>query len=191
MQANIIGWDIGGAHVKAAVIDSAGKILAVYQQPCPLWKGLDQLQRAVTVIKELAGSASLHAITMTGELVDLFDSRDDGVKQIIQTMTGLLPECEIIIFAGKQGFLKAAQVEAKHYEAIASANWLASASFAAQKTGSGLFVDIGSTTSDILLLDNGQVLAEGYTDYQRLMSQELDLYRHRQNRRYGGGANSA
>lgn len=174
MRAKIIGWDIGGAHVKAAVINNAGEILAVYQQPCPLWKGLDQLQRAVnTITQELAGSTSLHAITMTGELVDLFDSRDDGVKQIIQTMTGLLPDCEIVIFAGKQGFLSAAQVEAKHYEAIASANWLASASFAAQKAGSGLFVDIGSTTSDILLLDNRQVLAEGYTDHQRLMSQEL------------------
>jgi probable H4MPT-linked C1 transfer pathway protein len=36
-----------------------------------------------------------------------------------------------------------------------------------------LFVDIGSTTTDILVLNNGQVLAEGYTDYQRLVSQEL------------------
>ncbi|MFZ2312797.1 MAG: hydantoinase/oxoprolinase family protein [Methylobacter sp.] len=174
MQANIIGWDIGGAHVKAAVINNTGEIVAVYQQPCPLWKGLDQLHRAVNTIKqELAGSASRHAITMTGELVDLFDSRDDGVKQIIQTMTELLPDCEIVIFAGKDGLLKTAQVEVRHYESIASANWLASALFAAQKIGDGLFVDIGSTTSDILLLNNGRVLAEGYTDYQRLISQEL------------------
>ena len=176
MRANTIGWDIGGAHVKAAVINKAGEIVAVYQQPCPLWKGLDQLQRAVnTITLELADSDSdsRHAITMTGELVDLFDSRDDGVKQIIQTMTELLPNCEIVIFAGKEGFLKTAQVEARHYESIASANWLASASFAAQKIGDGLFVDIGSTTSDILLLNNGRVLAEGYTDYQRLISQEL------------------
>jgi uncharacterized hydantoinase/oxoprolinase family protein len=41
----------------------------------------------------------------------------------------------------------------------------------AQKIGDGLFVDIGSTTSDVLLLNNGQVL--GYTDYQRLISQGL------------------
>jgi len=174
MQTNIAGWDIGGAHVKAAVINSAGEIVAVYQQPCPLWKGLDQLQRAVnTIMQELAGANIRHAITMTGELVDLFDSRDDGVKQIIQTMTELLPDCEIVIFAGQQGLLKPIQIEARHYEAIASANWLASASFAAKKVGSGLFIDIGSTTSDILLLNNGQVLAEGYTDYQRLISQEL------------------
>jgi probable H4MPT-linked C1 transfer pathway protein len=173
MQANIIGWDIGGAHVKAAAIN-AGQIVAVYQQPCPLWKGLDQLQHAVSTIKQaLASSNPCHAITMTGELVDLFDNRDDGVKQIIQIMTELLPGSEILIFAGQEGFLKPSQIETGHYISIASANWLASASFTAQKLSSGLFVDCGSTTTDILLLTNRQVLAEGYTDYQRLMSQEL------------------
>ncbi|HEY8036604.1 MAG TPA: hydantoinase/oxoprolinase family protein [Methylobacter sp.] len=173
MQTNVVGWDIGGAHVKAAVIN-AGQIVAVYQQSCPLWKGLDQLQHAVNVIMlKLAGSNCRHAITMTGELVDLFDNRDDGVKQIIKTMTDLLPGSEILIFAGQEGFLKPSQIEAGHYLSIASANWLASASFAAQKLDSGLFVDCGSTTTDILLLNNRQVLAEGYTDYQRLLSQEL------------------
>ncbi len=174
MQTNIVGWDIGGAHVKAAVINSAGKVVAVYQQPCPLWKGLDQLQHAVnTIMRELAGANHRHAMTMTGELVDLFDNRDDGVKQIIRAMTELLPGSEILVFSGRQGLLAAAQVEAGHYSAIASANWLASASLVGQKLGSGLFVDTGSTTTDILLLNNGQVQAEGYTDYQRLLSQEL------------------
>ncbi|MFI3185397.1 MAG: hydantoinase/oxoprolinase family protein [Methylococcaceae bacterium] len=173
MRNNIVGWDIGGAHVKAAVI-SAGKIIAVYQQPCPLWKGLVQLQLAVDSIKqELAGLTCRHALTMTGELVDLFDSRDHGVQQIILTMTELLPGAELLVFAGLEGFLKASQIEARHYPLIASANWLASASLAAQTTGKGLFVDCGSTTTDILLLNNGQVLAEGYTDYQRLVSEEL------------------
>ncbi|MDP1666881.1 MAG: hydantoinase/oxoprolinase family protein [Methylobacter sp.] len=174
MQTNIMGWDIGGAHVKAAVINSCGEIIAVYQQPCPLWKGLAQLQHAVTAImQELPDSTSRHAITMTGELVDLFDNRNDGVKQIIQTMINLLPVSEILVFAGQESFLKDTQVEARHYTSIASANWLASASFAAQKLGNGLFVDTGSTTTDILLLNDGQVLAEGYTDYQRLISEEL------------------
>ncbi len=172
MQADIVGWDIGGAHVKAAVI-SAGKVIAVYQQPCPLWKGLDQLHLAVTAIMQELSGSNRHAITMTGELVDLFDNRDDGVKQIIQAMTELLPGSEIQVFAGREGLLKPSEIDAKHYAAIASANWLASASFAAQQVGDGLFVDCGSTTTDILLLNDGQVQAEGYTDYQRLISEEL------------------
>jgi len=170
----MIGWDIGGAHVKGAVINPAGEIVAVYQQPCPLWKGLDQLQNAVTrILLEASGQHYHHAITMTGELVDLFEHREEGVKQIINTMTTLLPQSRFLIYAGKEGFLESDQVEARHYQAIASANWLASASFTAQKAGCGLFVDIGSTTTDILLLNDGKVLAQGYTDYQRLITREL------------------
>lgn len=173
MQTNHIGWDIGGAHVKAAVI-ADGKIIAVYQQPCPLWKGLGQLKLAVnSIMQQLPGSTYRHALTMTGELVDLFANRDEGVEHIIQTMTELLPGAEILVFAGQQGLLKLEHIEPPHYPLIASANWLASASCAAQKVGNGLFVDCGSTTTDILLLNNGQVLAEGYSDYQRLISKEL------------------
>jgi probable H4MPT-linked C1 transfer pathway protein len=173
MQTNVVGWDIGGAHVKAVVINGE-HITSVYQQPCPLWKGLIHLRQAVNAIMiELAGLKLRHAVTMTGELVDLFDNRDDGVRQIIQTMTDLLPGTEILVFAGQAGFLNSSEIDAGHYMSIASANWLASASLAAQKSVSGLFVDCGSTTTDILLLDNGHVVAEGYTDYQRLVSQEL------------------
>ncbi len=173
MQQHIIGWDIGGAHVKAAHLNTQGQVVTVYQQPCPLWKGLEQLQIAViNIIKNLSIAEYRHAITMTGELVDLFANRDDGVQQIIATMTKLLANSELFIFAGKSGFLPVVQVNNQHYAAIASANWLASATFAAQQTD-GLFVDIGSTTTDILLLHNGQVLTEAYTDYERLISQEL------------------
>jgi probable H4MPT-linked C1 transfer pathway protein len=173
MQTNWVGWDIGGAHVKAALIKD-GKIIAVYQQPCPLWKGLDQLHRAVnTIMQELPEPDCLHAITMTGELVDLFESRDDGVRQIMLTMIELLPDTKILVFAGRKGFLQCSQIETRHYPFIASSNWLASALFTAKQLSHGLFVDCGSTTTDILLLNDGQVLAEGYTDYQRLLSQEL------------------
>ncbi len=171
---NRVGWDIGGAHLKAAVINAQGELLAVYQQPCPLWKGLEQLQQAVrAILTDISEPAEYHAITMTGELVDLFVDRDDGVKQIIRTMQALLVGQRCYIYAGLAGFIPAAQVEASHYSAIASANWLASAGFAAQKIGNGLFVDIGSTTTDILVLKDGQVQAQGYSDYQRLISKEL------------------
>jgi probable H4MPT-linked C1 transfer pathway protein len=174
MQLNIIGWDIGGAHVKAAVVNEDGDIVDVFQQACPLWKGMDQLHQAVNaVLSQLPEANYLHAVTMTGELVDLFESRDDGVSQIIKAMKTLLSEGKIRIFAGKEGMLDIQAVEEKHYEAIASANWLASASFAARKLESGLFIDIGSTTTDILLLRDRQVQAAGYTDYQRLISEEL------------------
>lgn len=169
-----VGWDIGGAHLKAAVIAPDGIVTAIFQQACPLWKGLATLRTAVqAVLHALPDAHYRHAITMTGELVDLFDGRDDGVAQIIAIMGELLPETGWLVFAGREGLLPHQHITAAHYPDIASTNWLASAEFAAQAVGEGVFIDIGSTTTDILLLKGGQVLAQGLTDHQRLISKEL------------------
>ena len=169
-----VGWDIGGAHVKAAVSNSSGLMIAVFQQPCPLWQGLEQLQNAVQIIMQrLPSNNNRHIITMTGELVDLFSSREQGVAQIIETMQVLLMGQPIDIFAGMQGLVPINEVTSEHYQAIASSNWLASAYYVAQTLNDGVFIDIGSTTTDILLLHKSNVAAQGYTDYQRLISQEL------------------
>ena len=174
MQSNILGWDIGGAHLKAAMINSQGSIVQVMQKPCPLWMGLPELSRAVAEIRQdLAELPANHAITMTGELADCFASRADGVQQIIQHMEMCLPEADILIYAGIKGFIKPEQLSTQHFDYIASANWMASASYAAKKINSGLFIDIGSTTTDILLIDNHQVITDSYTDYQRLCNEEL------------------
>ncbi len=174
MQTDIIGWDIGGAHVKAALLDHQGKVIKVSLQPCPLWKGLQYLKQAVvSVLNEFSVNDYGHAITMTGELVDLFDSREQGVKEIIHAMRVYINSCKIVIYAGKQGFLKANDISDRDCLDIASVNWLASASYAADQVETGLFIDIGSTTTDILLITDSVVHAQGYTDYQRLVSSEL------------------
>lgn len=174
MPQYIMGWDIGGAHIKAAVLDANGKIINVFQQPCPLWKGIEYLNKAVSqILRKIPEKKYKHAVTMTGELVDLFDNRDQGVSQIIKAMQENLVGCELKIYAGLKGFLSPEQIEQKHYVAIASANWLASASLAAEKLKAGLFIDIGSTTTDILVLADHKVQAIGLTDYERMISDEL------------------
>ena len=45
-----LGWDIGGAHLKAALLNPQGQIQQVFQQACPLWKGLNELHSAFTQI---------------------------------------------------------------------------------------------------------------------------------------------
>ncbi len=174
MTHTILGWDIGGAHLKAAVLNANNSIEQVYLQACPLWQGLTHLQHAVTtVLANVTTQIDTHVITMTGELVDLFASRDAGVIQIIQAMQTYLTGQNVLIYAGQQGFIPATNICKANYAAIASANWLASANLSAAHINTGLFVDIGSTTTDILLCANSQVQALGYTDYQRLQSQEL------------------
>lgn len=174
LHSRTVGWDIGGAHIKAAVINENGVVIDVYQHPCPLWKGLDQLQQAVNSILSLIKQpATQHVMTMTGELVDLFPDRDQGVEQIISTMQQLLAGKNISVYAGQHGLLAIENINPDHYQSIASSNWLASASYVAKSINNGLFIDIGSTTTDILLMHNADVQAQGITDFERLKSQEL------------------
>ncbi len=170
----IVGWDIGGAHVKAALLDLQGHVIRVNLKSCPLWKGMGYLQQAVdSVLEDFPEQSYDHVITMTGELVDLFPSREQGVISIVQLMKKTIDDRRIFVYAGKSGFLKPDQLTDGDFRNAASANWLASASYAATRVSNGLFIDIGSTTTDILLLDQGHVQAQGFTDYQRLVSAEL------------------
>lgn len=173
MCRSIIGWDVGGAHLKAALVED-GVVTQVVQHACPLWKGIHHLENAVNnIISQLPTEHSLHAVTMTGELVDCFKTRQEGVDAIILTLQQLLPSKDLLIYAGNRGFISPADIIADDYIRIASANWLASAGIAAHYVADALFVDIGSTTTDILVISNHQVDAIGFTDYQRLVSGEL------------------
>lgn len=175
MHHEIIGWDIGGAHVKAARLNSEGVVLAIAQVACPLWRGIGELERSVsTVLAQLAAAQSCpHAITMTGELVDAFTQRRDGVRAIVAAMARLLDQAQLYIYAGPQGLLTAAQLGDAQLDAVASANWLVSAAYVATQLPDALFIDMGSTTTDILLISNGTAQYRGYSDFERLRQEEL------------------
>lgn len=171
-----IGWDIGGAHVKVCVCDNH-KIINVYQVACPLWQGLDQLEQALeTLIKKLpCNKPQHHAVTMTGELVDTFTNRHEGVYHILQTLKILIRDHSnlLSIFCGPSGLVAFDKIDDTYFDRIASTNWLASALFGAKQFPYSLFVDVGSTTTDILLCENGIVQTDALSDYDRLISQEL------------------
>ena len=168
----LIGWDLGGAHLKAARLGAGGAVDRVFQVACPLWQGLDHLHAAIDAAISDLGPAPRHAITMTGEMADLFPSRDAGVLGLAAAMRRHLPGSALEFYAGERGFVAEAAVAA-HTSAIASANWLASAALVAARQPAALLVDIGSTTTDIIAVAGGRVRAVGRDDYQRLVSGEL------------------
>ncbi|HEY4173950.1 MAG TPA: hydantoinase/oxoprolinase, partial [Rhodopila sp.] len=120
----IIGWDIGGAHVKAACIQD-GRVTAVQQHPCPLWLGADRLAPILQTLIETFGPADLHIATMTGELADVFPDRRTGVLAITDALTQALPT-DLRLYAGRHGVITPSEASA-HISDIASANWHASA----------------------------------------------------------------
>jgi probable H4MPT-linked C1 transfer pathway protein len=63
----------------------------------------------------------------------------------------------------------------QQYRCAAAANWHALATFAARFAAgeNAILVDIGSTTSDIIPMSQGKIVARGLTDTDRLFSREL------------------
>ena len=41
----VLGWDVGGAHLKAARIED-GRVTGAVEIACPLWQGIDRLDAA-------------------------------------------------------------------------------------------------------------------------------------------------
>ena len=183
-EPDVIGWDVGGAHVKACLLQR-GEVVDVAQWACPLWQGMEQLAPVLQAARERWPRlvAAQHAVTMTGEMVDLFAHREDGVRRIATQLSESLATRSaaglpdpVLFFAGDAGWCRGADV-ATHWDAIASANWLATARHAALHfsagSGQGLLVDIGSTTTDLIAFEAGRVLTRSRTDAQRLASGEL------------------
>ena len=80
----IIGWDIGGAHIKAAKIDFKKKKSKTKQIYSPIWKNINNLGKSIKLIKKELGKSDYHAITMTAELSDIFLDRSHGAKYVIK-----------------------------------------------------------------------------------------------------------
>jgi probable H4MPT-linked C1 transfer pathway protein len=167
-----IGWDLGGAHLKAARLDSQGRVMQVVQLPCPLWQGLTFLKAGIdSALQQLSSPRARHALTMTGELADLFEDRREGVRSLLDTFSTSISAEQISIYAGEAGFVTVDQHDA-FCEQIASANWRATAEFLASRLPEALLVDVGSTTTDIVPIKQS-VLACGHDDRERLVHEEL------------------
>lgn len=174
MTGAVIGWDIGGAHVKAVWLDSDGVVQSAVQLPCALWKGLDLLSaalRAVMATFDCDASRIRHVVTMTGELVDLFQSRQQGVEAIANCVRGQFPDARFYAADG-QGPRLLCDVAGQE-TAVASMNWHASALSVAQGLPDVLVVDIGSTTTDVTACVKGRVMATGWTDAARMAQGSL------------------
>jgi probable H4MPT-linked C1 transfer pathway protein len=173
-RGRCFGWDIGGAHVKACRVED-GTPVDVVQWPCPLWEGLGRLDAVLAAARErwpLAWApGAMHIATMTGEMVDLFPDREQGVRRIAAHLAEALGPT-LRLYAGDAGWV-APPAAGGHWRAIASANWRATASWLAPRCGDAVLVDVGSTTTDLIALRGGRVAARGASDAERLASGEL------------------
>jgi probable H4MPT-linked C1 transfer pathway protein len=165
-----VGWDVGGAHLKAALAEDE-RVVRVVQVACPLWRGLDWLQEALLEALTRLGQADQHAATMTGELADIFPDRPTGVARITAMLAGAVAPARLLIYT-PSGFIASSEATARAGE-VASANWHATAALLARSVPDALLVDMGSTTTDLVPVAAGRPQPSGLTDAARLACGEL------------------
>ncbi|MGH7576744.1 MAG: hydantoinase/oxoprolinase family protein [Longimicrobiales bacterium] len=211
MIAVVVGWDIGGANVKAARLASAGDDVIsglarttcgassgaagpitgvrgtarprpglsstvpgprVAVRPFALWREPDRLAAVLTEVGAELGAADVMAITMTAELADCFASKREGVCFVLDAFRRAFPDAAAWVYGLDGSFhgLAAAQREPLRF---AAANWLATATWIAQRAPDALLIDVGSTTTDVVPIVGGRVRARGRTDTERLALGEL------------------
>lgn len=166
----VAGFDIGGAHLKVSRVEG-GRVVAAATVATPLWQGLDKLEAGFRELEAIYAGADSNAFTMTGELSDIFPSREAGVAALLGEIAGRFSD-KSLIYAGRLGFVGVEQAAELAHD-VASANWHATAALSARLAKDALLVDMGSTTTDIIALEAGAVANEGYTDAERLLTGEL------------------
>ncbi|WP_299467853.1 hydantoinase/oxoprolinase family protein [uncultured Gimesia sp.] len=165
----VIGLDIGGANLKSA--DSDGVAKAV---PFELWKTPELLSQALQELLASYPRPDLVAVTMTGELADCFQTKAAGVEQILAATEQAVAPAPVVVWQTGAEFLTT-DLSREFPFLVAAANWHAQATWLGRMIPDqwGLLIDIGSTTTDIIPLENGFPVPEGLTDVERLLSGEL------------------
>ncbi|MFN0219286.1 MAG: hydantoinase/oxoprolinase family protein [Hyphomicrobium sp.] len=160
------GYDVGGAHLKVALVDGR-RVVDVWQVACPLWEGTDRLDEALAAASVLTSKAGHHAVTMTAELTEIFQSRRAGVEALVTHLNARLSG-HVSFYCGLKGLADAKEAVANP-DLVGSANFLATAQSIARLAPGALLIDMGSTTTDVIVCDRPQ----GMTDAERLQTGEL------------------
>lgn len=169
----MLGWDIGGVNTKVAHV-SAGRIVAVRSRPYEIQREPAAL---VPLLREMAADAgapdsSAHVVTMTAELSQMFRTKREGVRFVLDGVEAAFPFGVIQVFTVDGRFVSTDEAREQPLS-VAAANWSATAHAVARYHPSALLVDVGTTTTDVIPIVNGAVVASGQTDPERLMSAEL------------------
>jgi len=172
----IAGLDIGGANTDLAIVDfKDGNIekIAINFEYLPMWSNNNDLIPTLKkLIEEITPIDSIDAvgISMTSELVDAYETKKEGVLDVILKCEELF-SCKIA-FVGLDGMMSLNESKENPLK-LAAANWIGTSQIASLLCENCIFIDTGSTTTDIIPIINGKECARGRSDFERLATGEL------------------
>lgn len=164
-----LALDVGGANLKVA--DGRGY---AHSKSFALWRSPDRLADELRALIDQAPGADALAVTMTGELADCYESKADGVRSIVAAVTAAAGSKTIAVYQVDGTWASPDEVAAAPRLAAAS-NWRALAEYVHRGSFErpALLIDLGSTTADVIPLDEHGPCPAGLTDAQRLLAGEL------------------
>jgi probable H4MPT-linked C1 transfer pathway protein len=164
-----LALDIGGANLKAA--DGVGFAAS---RPFALWRAPERLAAELQALISTSPAATRMAITMTGELADCYATKAVGVRSILEAVETAAAERSISVYLTDGRFVSVEEARETPLLAAAS-NWRALAAFTMRFALSwpAMLIDMGSTTTDIIPLNQAGPCPVGFTDTDRLLSHEL------------------
>jgi probable H4MPT-linked C1 transfer pathway protein len=171
-MAPVIGLDVGGANTKAAVVDN-GQHVRIVSEPYEVWTDLDAMPHVIAdVVGRLGLDGAPVALTTTAELVDVFPSKREGVLHVLEAARRALAGRPLQVMTTRGVLVGLDEARAAPLE-CAAANWVATALVVARALPDAILVDCGGTTTDLIPIAGGTVVAQGWTDVDRLLAGEL------------------
>ena len=176
MSPAVLGWDIGGVNTKVARLEAAtnGPVLRSACLPFELKLDTASLTSILTDAARAVGAApgDLHAVTMTAELSQAFRTKREGVEFVLDAHHAAFPRSRLQVYTVEGRFVGPREARALPLS-VGAANWAATAHLVARSVPTCILIDVGTTSADLIPIVNGQVVVQGHTDPERLLSGEL------------------
>ena len=176
-MVEVLGFDIGGANTKAAIISvRTGKLecFKVAVKYFPVWKHPQELTALLLKLKNQLVTMEIDVlgVTMTAELSDVYATKREGVQHILCCVKQAFPKERIYVLNTDARMVE--YLTAKESPlSVAAANWAATGWLVSQYIKDCVVIDVGSTSASIIPIVNGKVAAKGKTDLDKLMCGEL------------------
>ncbi|MGA3110621.1 MAG: hydantoinase/oxoprolinase family protein [Candidatus Bathyarchaeia archaeon] len=173
----MLGFDIGGANTKAALLctqNSRLEDIKLDVEYFPVWKEPQNLPNVLLKLKNRLGAERLDGlgVTMTAELSDAYQTKREGVHHILASVKKTFPNTPIHVLNTDGELESTAKAELAPL-GVAAANWAATGWLAAQRIRDCVVADVGSTSASIIPIVSGKVAALGKTDLDKLICGEL------------------
>jgi probable H4MPT-linked C1 transfer pathway protein len=178
-MVNVIGLDVGGVNTKAAFVKTENGLITELKTATeyfPVWKrGREQLPAVLGGLrKRLVGSNGLDAVgaTLTAELSDAYWTKREGVNHVLDCVKEVFADVPVFVL-DVEANLRSVEEARKEPIKVASANWLATGWIVSRAIRDCIIIDVGSTTTSIIPVIDGEIAATGRNDLEKLLNGEL------------------